>query len=115
MSILKNYLISLSRNFVRDLFYSLINLTGLAIGLTSAFLIFIYLQDELTYDRHFEKHERIYRLESHFTINSKEDKFAITQVPLAPTMKDEFPEIEEMARLIGTGQTIFLKGDQKFE
>lgn len=115
MSILKNYLITMSRNFIRDIFFSAINLTGLAIGLTSAFLIFLFIQDELSYDEHFDNHERIYRVESLFTLNSKEDKFAITQVPLAPTLKDEFPEIEEIVRMMPTGQSIFVKGEEKFE
>ncbi|HYW96390.1 MAG TPA: hypothetical protein VE870_12430 [Bacteroidales bacterium] len=52
MSLLKNYLTTLFRSFSRDLFYSVINLFGLATGLTAAFLIFIYIQDELSYDKY---------------------------------------------------------------
>ena len=107
MSLISNYLKTLLRSFKRDLFYSLINLFGLAIGLASAFLIFLYIQDEITYDRHFQDHERIYRLESYFEIKGKSDEFAITQLPLAPTLKDEYPEIESFVRFLPAGTTIF--------
>ncbi len=107
MSLIKNYFKTLFRSFRRDLFYSLINLFGLAIGLASAFLIFIYLQDELSYDKHFEDHERIYRLESFFSVKGKPDEFAITQLPLGPTLKDEYPGIESFVRFLPGGTTIF--------
>ncbi len=100
MSLIKNYLLSLSRNVLRDKFFSLLNLLGLAVGLTAAVLIFIYIQNQRSYDRQNENFDRIYRLESDFTINEKQDLIAITQIPLGPTLKDEFPEVEEQARII---------------
>jgi len=111
----KNYLITAWRNIVRDKLYTLINIGGLAIGMTTAIFIILYVVDEVTYDTVHEKHERIYRLESHFVINNKDDYFAVTQLPMAPTLKDEFPEIEEYVRLAPAG-TMFLKlGEREFE
>ena len=72
MSLLKNYFLSLARNAVRDKFFSLLNLLGLAVGITASILIFIYIQDQVTYDRHNENFERIYRLEADFSINDKQ-------------------------------------------
>ena len=100
MSLLRNYLLSLTRNAVRDKFFTLINLLGLAIGITASILIFIYIKDQLTYDKNNEEYKRIYRLESDFFINEKQDLIAIVQIPLAPTLKDEYPEVEEYARVI---------------
>ena len=91
---LKNYILTAWRNIAKDKFYSFINIFGLAIGLTTAVFILLYIIDELTYDKYHENHERIYRLESHFIINNSDDLFAATQVPLAPTLKDEYPVIE---------------------
>ena len=68
--------------------------------------------DELTYDKSHLNYKRIYRLESHFTINGKDDLFAVTQIPLGPTLKDEYPEIEEYVRFAPTG-TLFLKYRRK--
>ncbi|MHA1655543.1 MAG: ABC transporter permease, partial [Candidatus Heimdallarchaeota archaeon] len=107
MSLISNYFKTLIRAFRRDLFYSLINFLGLAIGLASVFLILIYVQDEMSYDKHFENSENIYRLESHFVIQGKPDEFAITQIPLGPTLKDEYPEIEDFCRFMSAGTIIF--------
>ncbi len=115
MSILKNYLITAWRNIVKDKFYTLLNIVGLSIGIITAIYIFLYVVDELTYDKSHTNYKRIYRLESHFTINGKDDFFAVTQVPLGPTLKDEFPEIEEYVRFLPTG-TLFLKyGEREFQ
>ena len=115
MSLIKHYLTSLIKAFRRDLFYSIINLFGLAIGLASAFLIYIYIQDELNFDKHFTDSERIYRLEANFNIKGKEDKFAVTQFPLGPTLMDEYPEIEANVRLFPTGAIYFEKNQDYFQ
>ena len=100
MSLIKNYLLSLTRNALRDKFFSFLNLLGLAVGLTAAVLIFIYIRNQLSYDGQNDRIDRIYRLEGDFFINEKTDLTAITQIPLGPTLKDEFPEVEEQARII---------------
>lgn len=97
------------------MFYSLINLFGLAIGLASAFMILIYVQDELSYDKHFKDHQRIYRLESYFTIKGKPDEFAITQIPMGPTLKDEYPEIEDYCRFLSANTVIFDHNNEKIQ
>ena len=110
----KNWLITTFRNLIRDKYYSTINILGLAVGLTVAIFIILYVFDEITYDQDHLQYDRIYRLESDFTINNKNDKFAITQVPLGPTLKDEYPEIEEFARCINIGTQYFRYGDKEF-
>jgi len=95
---LKSFIKSAARNIFKYKFYSSINILGLAIGIISAILIMMYINDDLSYDKHHDKHERIYRLESDFTISGKNDQFAITQIPLSPTLMDEYPEIENYVR-----------------
>ena len=73
----KNYLLSLYRNIARNKFYSTLNIVGLSIGIAAAIFILLYIQDELSYDKYNEKYERIYRIESDFTISGKHDQFAI--------------------------------------
>lgn len=58
----RNHLISIIRNLKRNKGYTAINISGLAIGFASALLIGIYVNHEFTYDKHYEGHERIYRL-----------------------------------------------------
>lgn len=115
MSLLKNYLLSLTRNALRDKFFSLLNLLGLAVGITASILIFLYIQDQSTYDRHNEQYERIYRLESDFFINDKQDLIALVQIPLAPTLKDEYPEVEAFTRILPQPNLYFEKGEDAFK
>ena len=115
MSLLKNYFLSLARNAVRDKFFSLLNLLGLAVGITATIMIFIYIQDQVTYDKHNENFERIYRLEGDFFISEKQDLTAITQIPLGPTLKDEYPEIEEQARILPRRDLYFEKDEDIFK
>lgn len=115
MSLIKNYFLSLTRSLVRDKFFSILNLLGLVIGIASSILIFLYVQDELTYDKHNEAYDRIYRLEADFFINEKQDQIAITQIPLGPTLKDEFPEVEEQVRIMPQRDMYFEKGEDTFK
>lgn len=115
MSLLKNYLSSLFRNAWRDKFFSLLNLLGLAVGLTSSIFIFIYIRDQVTFDKHNQHFDRIYRLEGDFFINEKRDLTAITQIPLGPTLKDEFPEIQEQARILPRRNLYFESGEDVFK
>ncbi len=115
MSLLKNYFLALIRYAVRDKFFFILNLLGLAIGITASILIFIYVRDQLTYDRQNENFERIYRLEGDFFINEKRDLTAIVQIPLAPTLHDEYPEIEEFARILPQRDLYFEQGEDTFK
>ncbi|PKP17707.1 MAG: hypothetical protein CVU06_12865, partial [Bacteroidetes bacterium HGW-Bacteroidetes-22] len=64
----KSYLKTTWRNLTRNKFYAIINIAGLSIGILTAIFLLLFVQDELTYDKHNEKYKRIYRLESHFDI-----------------------------------------------
>ncbi len=115
MSLFKNYVRSLVRNAIRDKYFTLLNMLGLAVGITAAILIFIYIQDQVNYDGHNENFERIYRLEGDFLISEKKDLTAITQIPLGPTLKDEFPEVVEQTRILPRRDLYFEKGEDTFK
>ena len=115
MSLIKNYLLSLVRNARRDKFFTLLNLLGLAIGITATIMIFVYIQDQVTYDKHNEHFNSIYRLEGDFFINEKQDLTAITQIPLGPTLKDEYPEIVEHTRILPRRDFYFEQDEETFK
>lgn len=107
---LKNYLVSAYRSIIKNKFYSVLNIFGPAIGITCAILILLYVKEELTFDRHFTNYNRIYRLESDFNISGKATLAALVPIPMAPTLKDEYPEIKEFTRFAGFGlQDILFK------
>jgi putative ABC transport system permease protein len=111
---LKNYLLSLYRNITRNRFYSILNITGLSVGIASAIFILMYVQDELSYDKYNLKHDRIYRIESDFTISNKHDRFAIVPVPMGPALKIEFPEVESFVRIFSAGNSLFKTEDKEY-
>jgi putative ABC transport system permease protein len=111
---LKNYLVTAWRNITKDKFYALLNVIGLAMGLTAALFIFLYVIHEITFDKSNLNYKRIYRLESHFVINGKDDLMAKTAIQLAPALKDEYPEIEEFARFAQRGSYYLSHGEKEF-
>ena len=112
---LRNFIKTTLRSLVKDRYYSAINILGLAAGLTVTILIILFIQDELTYDQHHELHERVYRLESDFTLDNKNHKFGATQIPLGPTLMDEYPEIINYARCAPVGTLYFVDEDREFQ
>jgi putative ABC transport system permease protein len=113
---LRNYFISAYRSIVKNKFYSILNIFGPAIGITCAILILLYVKEEITFDKYNKNYRRIYRLESDFNISGKATLAALTPIPMAPTLKDEYPEIKEVARFAGFGlqDILFQYKDLKF-
>ena len=109
-----SYLKSALRSITKNKFYSILNILGLAIGLAAFIFIFLYVKNEISYDRYHEKADRIFRVESDFTISGKHDKFAIVPIPMGPALKLEFPEIEEICRFSDGGNSLFKYGDKEF-
>ncbi|MGV3637786.1 MAG: ABC transporter permease, partial [Flavobacteriales bacterium] len=82
------------RILLRDKLFSALNVVGLAIGVVACMLIYIYVQDELSFDAHHAKADRIFRIQSHFNFGDQSDDFALTQFAMVPTLLQEYPEIE---------------------
>jgi ABC-type antimicrobial peptide transport system permease subunit len=95
---LKNYLIVAVRNILRHKVYSFINLTGLAVGMACCTLLLLWVQDELSYDRFHENADDIYRVVQNIKFADRSATWAITQGPLGPSLKKDFPEIINTAR-----------------
>lgn len=110
----KNYIISAIRNITKNPFYAFLNILGLTIGLAAFIFIFIYVSDEISYDKHNEKHTRIHRIESDFKIGTKHDKFAIVPIPMGPALKLEYPEIEEFVRFRELDNALFIYNDKEY-
>ncbi|MCB0787452.1 MAG: ABC transporter permease, partial [Flavobacteriales bacterium] len=62
----RNYLLIAWRTLKRDPLFALLNIGGLAIGITACLLIWIYVQDELSFDAHHAKADRIHRIQTHY-------------------------------------------------
>lgn len=108
-----NYLKIALRNLSRYKGYSIISITGLALGLTCFLAIFLYIQDELSYDTYHQKKNRIYRLATEVT-GTTYGGIAKVNGPWGPTANTELPEVERMTRFVIAGQTLFTKNDLQF-
>ena len=97
---IKNYFKIAFANLMRNKFYSLINIVGLAIGITACILIMLYVQSELSYDTFHKKADRIYRVNLDAVINGDAFNSPVTCSPLAKAMQNEIPEVEEAVRLV---------------
>jgi putative ABC transport system permease protein len=102
------------RNIRRDATYSLINILGLTIGITGSIFLILYVYDDLSFDRFHEKSERIYRISSRISEPDDAFNWAVTQVPLAPQLMTDYPEVEEAVRLIQSGRHLYHYGDREF-
>lgn len=87
----KNYLLIALRNLLRNRTYTLINLLGLAIGISASLLMLMHIRQELSFEKSFPKHERISRISLH--------EWAKSSLPLAAELEKSFPAIEQTARL----------------
>ena len=96
----KNYLTIIIRNIRNHRLYSLINVVGLSVGLTSCGLILLWIQHEIKYDQHHLNGDRIYRVLRQVKNKTTGDSYFSngTLGPLGPALKADFPEIEAMAR-----------------
>jgi putative ABC transport system permease protein len=91
---LKNFITITFRNFIHQKVFSLINILGLSVGLTFAFLIFIYIQDEINYDRMQLDARNTYCVGADLTFENR-DTFTAANTPSACSteLKRQFPSI----------------------
>ena len=111
---LRNYVKVAIRNLVKHKFYGIINVLGLAIGMTCCLLIFLYVQHELSYDSFHTKKDRIYRMVTDIKTPTETLNINITSAPMAAYMKADFPEVEDMVRL-DDARLLIQRGKQTFQ
>jgi len=99
---LKNYLKTAIRNLVRYKTNSIINIIGLAIGLTCSILIFLFIKYELSYDDYHANADNIHRIvmEQPGNLYNGTIWWYVSPFIMAPTMKDEIPEVLHAARIL---------------
>ena len=97
---IKTYIKLAFRSLLKNKVFSFINMFGLATGLTCCLLISMYIYQELSYDKHHKTGDRVYQLGSAYTQDGVLKRTATTPAPLAPTMKQDFPEVESFTRIM---------------
>lgn len=110
---LRSFFISSVRHLIKNRLYAILNILGLSIGLACFTLIALWVKDELGYDRFHKNAGRIFRVGATFTDESGQFDQAVTCVPLAPAMKNDLPEVEDVLR-IDINDAIVRVGDKQF-
>ncbi|MDR6737856.1 ABC transporter permease [Sphingobacterium sp. 2149] len=111
---IKNNLKIAWRNLTRNLSTSLINITGLAMGIATCLLISLYVSDEFSFDRFNVHADRIVRVVFRGTVKGGTINEAHVMPPVASTMKAELPEVEETTRLRIGGSPLFVVNNKVF-
>lgn len=111
----RNYLKIAIRNLTRSRFYTLINILGLTFGITSFLLIVLYIQHELSYDKHLPNVDKLYRcVEIQKPLGVDVQHVAVTMGPLCQSLIDDFPQVKDAFRLMPWGTTPIEANGQQF-
>lgn len=96
-----NYLKVALRALLKKKTFSIINITGLSVGATASLLIFLYIQNEISYDKQFPEHERTYRIVEDRIYPDRVAYFTMIPPGFATVLAEEVPEVEIATRLVG--------------
>lgn len=114
---LRNYIKIAFRNISRDKAYSFINIFGLSVGVTCCLLLALYIQHEMTFDKHHKDVENIYRVTSIMGERFDNRVMRTTSAPIVWGIKDEIPEIDVVTRLVnppGVSKNLIRYEDNQF-
>ena len=111
---IKNYFKIALRKLWKYKVFSLINIMGLAVGMTACFLIYLYVHFETSYDAFHTKANRIYRIITDIKTPSDLLQWSSTSAPMSINMQKDFPEVESAVRIRGESFLV-RKGNEKFQ
>ena len=109
----RNYFKTGLRNLLKYKSYALLNILGLAVGITATILLFLIVRYERSFDTFHRHHSDIYQLGERNTTNGVSEEYYLTRTPAFPTMQDEYPEVVGGSRFVESGHKISY-GNQLF-
>jgi len=111
---LKNLIKTAVGHILKHFGYSVLNILGLTLGISSALFLIIYVADEISYDHYHEKADRIYRVST--TIKEPDDKFTwiVAQIPFGPQVVHDYPEVQSFVRFIPMPRALYKFEDKEF-
>ncbi len=112
---IKNYFKTAWRNLIKHKSFAFINIAGLSIGISVCFIIMLFVQDELSFDRFNEKADRIVRVVFKANINGGKIFEANVMPQVASAMKNDYPEVEDATRLRRGGAPKIVYKDKTFK
>ncbi|NCT73278.1 MAG: FtsX-like permease family protein [Chitinophagaceae bacterium] len=110
---IKNYLLVAWRNLWRKKSFSILNITGLSIGMAAAVLILLWIQSEMRYDQGYANKERIYDVWNRFKKNGEINCWRTTPKVMASAIQADYPEVEQTTRVNYPTSVLFSLGDKR--
>ena len=111
---LKNLIKTAVRHILKHFGYSILNILGLTLGISSAIFLIIYVADEVSYDRYHEKADRIYRVSSKITEPDDQFTWIVAQIPFGPQVVKDYPEVQSYVRFINMPRSLYKYEDKEF-
>jgi putative ABC transport system permease protein len=103
---LRTHLKFATRIFLKDKFFSTLNILGLALGIAVSIILLLILQNDLSYDRYHANHKRIYRLGGHLQATGIDIRVARSARELGNILKEELPEVQNVVRANSWNHTL---------
>ena len=111
----KNYIKVTLRNLWKNKTFSFLNIMGLAIGIASAALIFLWVEDEMTFNHHFAKKDYVYRIMENQQNDGRISTSGSTPGPMAEAVKSDIPGIKNAGRLSWNMDELIVLGDKSIK
>ncbi len=111
---IKNLLKTSVRYIRKHLGYSLLNVLGLTLGISSALFLIIYVSDELSYDRYNVNADRIYRVSAKITETDDQFTWNVAQIPMGPQVVQDYPEVQSFVRFINMPRALYKFEDKEY-
>lgn len=108
----KNYLKVAFRTLNKNRVYALINILGLALGLTVTILVFMFVKDETSYEKHWSGYERVYRTGIKGDLMGQKMDAPVSPSPMANALRTEFSDVETATRIQAGRQEILMRHEQ---
>src|ERR1700722_704362 len=115
LPMLKNFFKVAFRNLLRNKAFSIINISGLVIGMASAILILFWIQNEISYDRFHKDQDRLYEVWGNDVYDGQIQSGTATPEVMAPILKNDVPQIEEVSRYDWGNDYLFTVGDKSLK
>ena len=113
-TMLRSYLKIALRNLFRNKVYSVINILGLAIGITCAIVIYIYVNFETSYDDYQKDLDRILRVTTKSVTATESSVSSKTAGPIGPSLLESYPQVETYTRILPLSKGLVRFEDKMF-
>ncbi len=108
----KNYLLTTLRNFRRNKMNTLINGAGLALSMACCIAIYVFVEDEYTFDSYHSQADQIYRVVGQFEGNEGVNYQGSVTYPLAKAMRNDFPDLPLVTQVVAFHEAILKTSDE---